>query len=166
MMNMNKIIVLLLSFVLVTSSAMAASVDIKWTDPDKYRDIHQGNDGKKSFRKNLFHNFEKHFTKLASKLPEGQVLKIEVTDIDLAGSTLHGGISRIRVIKDNYPPRMDFSYQLMDVNNNLILEDEVKLKNMSFMMGSNLKYRNSSLGYEKEMIDKWFSKTFEALLKK
>ena len=143
---------------------MAASVEIKWTDPDKYRDIHQGTDGRESFRKNLFSNLDKHFTKLASQLPEGQILKVEVTDIDLAGTTFHGGMNQVRVIKDMYPPRINFSFELIDADKTQLLKDDVKLKNLNFMMRRSLKYRNSTLSYEKEMIDKWFASTFEQLV--
>ena len=103
-----------LAFVSFTAVSYAATAEVKWTDYEKYRDIDPGEGHRKHFRENTFYNFEKHFTKLAAKLPEGQVLKIEVTDVDLAGDTHAAGISRLRIVKDIYFPRMKFSYQLLD----------------------------------------------------
>ena len=163
-MNMIKTLVILLSFTLLSSSALAAKVEIKWTDPDKYTDIHAGENNRKNFREQTFTNFEKHFSKLASQLPEGQTLKVEVTNVELAGTTFHGGMNRIRVVKEMYPPRMEFSYKVINADNSIALEGKAKLKNMNFMMGRTLRYRNDSLGYEKVMIDKWFAETFKGQL--
>jgi hypothetical protein len=119
---------------------------------------------KKHFRERTFNEFEKHFAKLAESLPEDQLLKIEVTDVDLAGDTNAAGINRVRIIKELYIPRMEFSYQLLDANSKVVLADEVKLKDMNFMSNSQLKYRNKALGYEKKMLDDWFETTFESLI--
>lgn len=151
----------LFTVVLLQNVAYAATSEVTWTDPDKYRDINPGEYNRKKFRENTFYNFEKHFTKLAEKLPEGQVLKIEVTDVDLAGDTHAAGINRTRIVKDIYFPRMDFSYQLVNADGSEILADKVSINDMGFMVGNNLKYRNDALGYEKKMLDEWFNKTFK-----
>jgi len=161
---MNKIIVLLLPFTLLMSLAMAAEVDIKWIEPDKYTDIRAGENNRKIFREQLFHNVEKHLSKLASRLPEGQLLIIEVTNLDLAGTTLHAGLNRIRVIKGTYPPRMKFSYQLVDVDQPIVKKGNADLINMNFMMSRRLRYQTDTLGYEKAMLDKWFTHTFKSML--
>jgi len=161
---MKKIMFLLLSFTLFAPSVMAAEVEIKWTEPDKYSDIHEGENHRKNFRKQIFTNFEKHFSKLASQLPEGQILKVEVTNVDLAGTTFHSGINRIRVIKDMYPPRMKFSYQLLNTDNSIAVEGEADLKDINYMMGRSLRYRSDTLGYEKGMLDKWFAEIFKPLI--
>jgi hypothetical protein len=150
-------------FIALSSSgiACAATSEVTWTDYEKYRDIRPGNGSRKHFRESTFHNLEKHIAKLAEKLPEGQVLKIDVTDVDLAGDTLAGGIDQIRIVKDIYFPRINFSYQLVSADGNEIDSAEVILKDMSFMMGSRLRYRNESLGYEKNMLDEWFLDVFK-----
>jgi hypothetical protein len=149
---------------LFTANTYAASSEVVWKDYKSYRDIHEGNEGRKQFRERTFKAFEKHFAKLAESLPEDQILKIEVTDVDLAGDTHLGGINRVRIIKDLYIPRMDFSYQLVDKQNQVILTDEVKLKDINFMNNNSLKYRNKALGYEKKMLDDWFADTFNDLI--
>lgn len=151
----------LFTTVLWSTVGYAATAEITWTDPDKYRDIDPGDHNRKHFIENTFSNLEKHFTKLAEKLPKEQVLKINVTDLDLAGDTHAGGIKRIRIVKEIYFPRMNFSYQLVNADGSEIVADKVVLKNMSFMMSNTLRYRNESLGYEKSMLDDWFKNVFK-----
>lgn len=158
--------ILLSSLILLTTNANAASSEVTWTDYESYRDIDPGEQNRKRFRETTFKNLEKHFVKLAGTLPEGQVLKINVTDVDLAGDTHAGGINRIRIIKSIYSPRMNFSYQLLAEDGKVIQSDEVVVKDMNFMSTTRLKYRNDSLGYEKKMLDDWFDKAFTALIVK
>jgi hypothetical protein len=144
--------------------AQAATSEVTWKDYESYRDILPGNGNKKAFREQTFKALEKHFSKLAAELPEKQILKIEVTDVDLAGDTHAGGINQFRIVKEIYIPRMEFNYQLVDNKRKVILADEVKLKDMSFMDDNSLKYRNKALGYEKKMLDDWFADTFKDLI--
>jgi len=151
----------LFTLVSLQNLAHAATSEVTWKDYKKYRDIYPGNESRKHFRERTFKNFEKHFTKLATSLPEGLVLKIEVTNVDLAGDTHIGGINRLRIIKELYSPQLTFSYQLLGADGAEITSAAVELRDMNFMMGSNLRYRNDSLGYEKQMLDDWFKESFK-----
>jgi hypothetical protein len=144
--------------------AYAATSEVTWNNFEKYRDIHPSNESRKHFRERTFKNFEKHFSQLAKKLPEGQVLKIKVSDVDLAGDTHSSGINQVRIIKDIFIPRMNFSYELIDADKSIVISGDIVLKDMGFMMKTSLKYRNQSLGYEKAMLDKWFADTFEVFI--
>lgn len=157
-------VTLLTASFLLVPNAYAATSEVTWTDYKSYRDIDEGNDGRTNFRERTFKEFEEHFAKLAAMLPEGQTLKIDVTDVDLAGDTHFGGSNRTRIVKEIYSPRMNFSYQVLDADGTVIKSDDVVVKDMNFMSGSNLKYRNKSLGYEKKMLDDWFGKTFKEMI--
>jgi hypothetical protein len=157
-------VTLLTASFLLAPNAFAATSEVTWTDYKSYRDIDEGNDGRKQFRERIFKDFEEHFAKLAATLPAEQTLKIDVTDVDLAGDTHHAGVNRTRIVKEIYSPRMNFSYQVLDADGKVIKSDEVVVKDMSFMSGSNLKYRNKSLGYEKKMLDDWFKETFKEMI--
>lgn len=161
MKTLTTILLALFTIVSLQNVAHAATSQVTWKDYEKYRDIYPGNESRKHFRERTFKNFEKHFTKLATSLPEGFVLKIEVTNVDLAGDTHIGGINRLRIIKDLYSPQLNFSYQLLGADGTEITAAEVELRDMNFMMGSNLRYRNDSLGYEKQMLDDWFKESFK-----
>lgn len=153
-----SVILLAVSSLLVTFLSSAATSEVKWTNPDKYRDVDAGDGHRAKFKARIFANFEEHFSLLAEKLPEGQTLLIDVKDVDLAGD-VHQNMQRIRVIKEIFFPRIEFSYQVLDGNKNVLTSGDVNLKDMSFMMGSNLRYNRDSLGYEKRMLDEWFEKT-------
>lgn len=157
-----QLLTLAASFALITSlQANAGTSEVTWQNPEKFRDVKAGeNQSKAKYRERVFYNLEKHFAKMSEKLPEGQTLKVNVTDLDLAGDVNAGGIERIRVIKDLYFPRIKFDYQLTDGTGSELKSGGINLKDMNFMMGSNLKYRSKAFGYEKKMLDEWFAETF------
>ena len=163
----NKVLFLtiLIASMSISSISVAGEVEVTWTAPEKYRDIRAGEENRKRFKARTFSALEKHLAKLSMKLPQEQLLKINVTDVDLAGDTLHGGIQRIRIIKDIYFPRLKFSYQLLNkADGKVIISEEVNLKDMGFMQRGRLKYNNQSLSYEKVMLDNWFNKTFKEIV--
>ena len=159
MKSLTTTLLVLFTVASLPSVAYAATSEVTWTDYENYRDIKPGNESKKHFRERTFKHLEKHFTKLAENLPEGQVLKIDVTDVDLAGDT-QGSIDRMCIVKEIFSPRMNFSYQLVNADASEVVSGEVKLKDMNFMMTNSLRYRRDSLGYEKKMLDDWFEDTF------
>ncbi len=159
-------ITLLTTSLLLTGNVFAASSEVTWTDYKSYRDIDSGNEGRKSFRERTFKQFENHFAKLAGMLAEKQTLKINVTDVDLAGKTHTVGVNRTRIIKQIYSPRMNFSYVLIDEDGKVLKSEDVVAKDLNFMSVRSIKYRNDSLGYEKKMLDDWFNETFKELVVK
>ncbi|MFT5635868.1 MAG: hypothetical protein ACI89T_001323 [Cognaticolwellia sp.] len=160
---MNKFITCFLSLAVVViqvSEAQAAQVEVKWTNPDKYTDVDAGEGHRQHFKDRTFKVLEKHFAKMAEALPEQQKLIFDITNLDLAGD-VDFGAKRIRIVKDIFFPRIEFSYQLINADNTVVKSAEVSLKDMGFLMHSSLRHRNQTLGYEKDMLDGWFSKTFE-----
>lgn len=153
-----------MSCMTISFSSCAGTSEVIWTEPEKYRDINSGNEPKTKYRERIFKEFEMHFAKMANELPEGHTLNINVTDVDLAGDVNAGGIDRIRIVRDLYFPRLKFSYDLYDSHGEKIKAGGTNLKDMGFLVGSNLHYRNKPLSYEKHMLDKWFNSTFGTLL--
>ncbi|XPF92760.1 DUF3016 domain-containing protein [Colwellia sp. RE-S-Sl-9] len=143
----------------ITWNVAAGESEVIWENPDKYTDIRAGSESQSRFEARIFNSFEKHFAKLTEKLPEGQILKIKVIDVDLAGDVRFDTMDRIRVIRDIYFPRIEFSYQLVNADKSVAQSGEINLKDMVFM-GSFSRYQNKSLSYEKVMLDKWFADTF------
>ncbi|NQY63852.1 MAG: DUF3016 domain-containing protein [Alteromonadaceae bacterium] len=162
---MIKKLSILITLLLMCNSytAIAAEAEVTWSNPDKYRDIRAGSENRKHFKAKVFNNLEKHFTKLAATLPENQLLKINVSDLDLAGDTMHGGTRNIRIVKEINYPRIKLTYQLVDKGNKTVISSgDVSLKDMNFMQARRLRYQRDFLGYEKKMIDKWFFKLFKS----
>ncbi len=154
----------LIPFFLLTTigSVTAGESEVIWTEPDKYTDVRSGNENRKHFKERIFKNFEKHFAKLSEKLPEGKTLKINVTNVDLAGDVRFSSMQQVRIVKDIYIPRIEFSYELINTDKSIAASGDVDLKDMGFMTSSSSYKSNSVLYYEKRMIDKWFKNTFVA----
>jgi len=158
--NVSYVTIITFLLFLITWKVAAGESEVIWENTDKYTDVRAGNEHRKNFRNGVFDKFEKHFATLSKKLPDGQLLKINVTNVDLAGDVRFDTMDRIRVIRDIYIPRMKFSYQLLNADKSVIDSAEVDLKDMTFMVSTPSRYKNKSLGYEKHMLDEWFKDTF------
>lgn len=151
---------------LIVPTVHAGLSEVKWTEPDSYVDIRPGNESRKSYQQHVFKNIEKHIAKMAEKLPEGQTLKMDFKDVDLAGDVRFGTMDRIRVVKEMYSPRLEFSYQVVGKDGSVLAEGEENIRDMNFLYGQSLKYKNDSFGYEKKLLDEWFEDAFEDKLAK
>ena len=135
----------------------AGTAEVSFADADKFRDIESGEMHKAAFRANVLKGFNKHFNRLAKKLPESQKLKVKITDLDLAGSTFHSGLNRTRVVSEVYYPKIEFTYKLLASDMSVLVEGEEKLKDSNFMSrAGSIRMRQDALRYEKRMLDKWF----------
>lgn len=176
----NLITALCLNALLVTTTCAAKSppppnpetftrVEVEWSNPSDYTDIRPANQSRSRFRETTFKHLEKHLEKLAARLPEGQRLKLTVTNLDLAGQVWPGHMmglglsSDVRLINRVDIPRMNFSYELLDGSGAIIRTGEEKLKDMSFQDRAVGRYRNQTLRYEKTMLKDWFVRNFELI---
>ncbi|WOT04762.1 DUF3016 domain-containing protein [Shewanella youngdeokensis] len=141
-------------------------VKIEWQEPKNFKDVEAGSDIQSRFEKRTFENITKGLNKEAAKLLKpNQKLEMVVTDLDLAGdvrpsfgATTHD----LRVIKDLYPPRMTFSYKVIEDNKTVIVGDE-KLLDFNFMHSTH-SHSNRPNRYEVEMLKSWLKKTIEPQL--
>ena len=163
MKMINQIVVLSISLLISFQAASMAKVEVTWTEPDSYIDVKDSFSGYQSTKEDAFYNIEKVLTKLAKRLPDGYLLKLDITDLDLAGET-HSG--NFRVVRDMYPPMIKFSYQLLDAGDNLLREKNENIRNISFMNNVSLRYRNEAFSFEKQLIDDWFKDSFSDRLVK
>lgn len=152
-----------------TESTIVSPLTVKWDDYQSFTDVKPANGSRKAFAESTFNNIETYLQKLAAKLPQGHTLAMTITDLDLAGRVLPGSFTglglhsadMIRVIKNIDIPRIEFFYEYKDANGSVLKSDTVNLKDMSFMTGHNPLFNSDSLKYEKNMLRKWFKKTFE-----
>lgn len=145
-------------------SATAQKVDIQWQNVDNYTDIELGysTERKKAqARKEVLEVIQKYFDFAAqNSLPEGYTVKVNMTDVDLAGNTLFNENSGLykRTIKHFNFPELAFDYELLNegkvvkagsvtLNGNLI--SEATLRNKS---------NQSRFAFEKKLIKDWFNK--------
>ena len=94
-------------------------------------------------------------------LPPGQRLDIVVTDVDRAGSYLPsaGRPNPIRVVTDNYPPRINLHFRLLDSDGKVVREGDRRLVGLGFMYDSPAALTGSDpLRHEKRLIDRWLGR--------
>lgn len=145
---------------LVAGSASAA-VTVTYVAPDKFADL--------PFtpweREDVLKELTGHFTKLGESLPPGQDLRIEVTDVDLAGHVTPGArMGRdLRILSGRADwPRITLRYAV-EQNGQVLKSGEAQLSDMSYLDHINRYFDGEPLRYEKQMIDEWFEKTIGPL---
>jgi hypothetical protein len=147
-----------LAGLLVLGASMAsAEVKVTYVEPDKFVDL--------PFspwdREDVLKRFTTHFNKLGERLPQGQDLTIEVTDIDLAGReypSLRSGRD-LRVMQGMADwPVMHLRYSVTQ-NGAVLKTGDAKLSDMSYQQRISRFSDGDSLRYEKRMIDEWFDET-------
>jgi len=102
-----------------------------------------------------------YFGKLGEKLPEGQDLALEVTDIDLAGREYPNMRSgrELRVLQGTADwPIMNLRYTLSQ-NGQVRKTGDARLSDMNYMQRINRFSDSDSLRAEKRMIEEWFNET-------
>jgi hypothetical protein len=162
---MNKIKILLLAvfaFQLQAATNDSRNVKVSWQNPEKFSDIRPSNGSKKAYQKQVIESFDKILGDLGEKLPDGYRLELTITDLDLAGDVnplYRMGNNDVRVVKDIYFPKMQLNYVLLDPSNQVVDKaNDVKIKDMGFMMASGSTIHSRQFSYETEMLEKWFKK--------
>lgn len=151
-----------------TNADADARIQVEWVNPKKFTDLSDRMTSSEKFRTHAIKSFEKHFTKLAQNLPEGQSLKLKITDVDLAGRIEPGSFSglvnttdNIRIMRNLDIPRIKFEYALMDASGAVIKEEEVKLKDMNYLNAMRPANHNRPFVYEKRMLTRWFNQNLK-----
>lgn len=168
MKKLNRITTVLFAS-LLTTTAFAAEVKVKWVDVDDYRDIEAVSDIQERFENRVMEDLTAHWKELGTKLPEDHKLSITMTDLDLAGRIEPtygvGGSGHIRVLDSVSFPTMTFSYTYTDGSGEVISEEtEVRLKDLgdgSSTLRSIHGTSDDSLYREKRLMTEWVRRHFE-----
>ena len=145
------------SLLALAAGAASAGVDVKYIESDKFADL--------PFapweREHVLKELTDYFGKLGEKLPEGQDLALEVTEIDLAGReypNMRGG-RELRILKGTADwPMMQLRYTLTQ-NGQILKTGDAQLSDMNYMQRINRFSDSDSLRAEKRMIEEWFNET-------
>ena len=104
-------------------------------------------------------DLRQHFDKLGAQLPQGQELKVEVLDIDLAGQIepRSRGTHDIRVLRGGADwPMIQLRYSI-ESQGKVLKSGEKRVADMNYLQNHINKYAaNEPLRYEKRMLDDWF----------
>lgn len=141
----------------LTAGAASAAVNVTYVHPEKFYDLPFGT----ADRDEMLGQLTDYFTELGKALPQGQDLRIEVTDFDPAGRIIPNARAGrdLRVLTGRADwPRLEMHYAV-EQNGQVIKSGDAKLSDMNYQQNSIHFNNNEPLFYEKRMIDEWFDKT-------
>jgi hypothetical protein len=132
-----------------------AAVTVTFTQPENYVDMPFAPWEKDVVMKDL----RGHFDKLGAKLPQGQDLKVEVLDIDLAGQIepRSRGTHDLRILRGRADwPMIQLRYSI-ESQGKVVKSGEARVNDMNYLQNQISRYSaNEPLRYEKRMLDDWF----------
>jgi hypothetical protein len=137
----------------------AATVTVKYIDPDHFTDVADRNTDARTVMKTL----DNFLAKLGDRyLPAGSNLRIDILDIDRAGRPRFNVSTDIRVITGvGDRPCVELSYTL-ETNGTSTQPLKEKLCDSAYQMTPSLRADDSDLlKYEQRMLEEWFRKRFE-----
>ena len=148
-----------LALALASAAHAAGTVEVKFIEPDKFSDA-----GRNTWdRERTLAAFSEQLQSLGQSLPDGQALRLSVTDIDLAGElrpSRNG--SEIRVLRGRADwPRVTLRFELLEGGRTL-KSGEAKVSDMAYQQQSLGAHRNDAYGYEMRMLERWFKDTLVA----
>ncbi len=136
----------------------AGKVVVNYQQPEQFADIGRSTWDRERALKTLSAQFES----LAARLPDGQTLRIDVTDVDLAGEIRPWGWHELRVMRGTVDwPTLTLRYTLQ-AGERTIKAGEERLTDMNYLHSS-LSPRDSADGdmaYERRLVRRWFEANF------
>ena len=154
----------LAALALAAGSSAWAGVQVTFDNPDDYSDVPFSSRD----REQVLAGLANHFTWLGKSLPPGQDLRIEITDVDLAGreDPARRGAFDVRVMTGRADwPRLRLRYTL-EQHGKVIRSGDAALSDMSYLSRINQYFSNEKLRSEKLMIDDWYADTFGVKVKR
>lgn len=151
-------------FALAVSSALAGELKLDWQDPSEFRDADYYYNGGEKSKEIVIKNLTKYFTKEAERqLPEGTVLEIKVTELDLAGDFEPWRAptwNDVRIVKDIYPALIEFDYKYIGADGVVISEGSERLRDTLIPRSITAVQigRTENYPYVKNLMRKWMRK--------
>jgi hypothetical protein len=148
----------------LAAGSASAAVNVTWVHPENFHDLPFAG----WERKEMLDQITDHFVKLGANLPQGQDLRIEITDFDPAGRLIPSArLGRdLRVLTGRADwPRMELNYAV-EQNGQVIKSGQAQLQDMNYQQTFSHYFDSEPLRYEKQMIDDWFDKTIAPIKQK
>lgn len=150
--------VLACTLALCTATAWAGSAEVSFLRPERFADAGRGPDAAQ-----VQATLSQHLAGLAARyLPAGQTLKVEFTDIDLAGELKTPARSgqEVRVLRGRADwPRLDLHYTLVEDGKAIASGDE-HLAAMDYLQRSRPSHDSGALPHEQRLLSDWFTQRF------
>ena len=159
-------VVLMLMGSMAQTLAAATSVEVSFKNPESFRDANLDTSGYgRGADDFVLKELRGYFEQLGQRyLQSGQVLQIEVRDIDLAGRYEPWNInySHVRFMRDITWPSMELHYVLKQ-NDRTIRQADAHLSDKFYLERPGRDTHSDRLYAEKAMIADWFRSQFKRL---
>ncbi len=149
---------LLAGAALATSAQAAGTVQLNFVEPARFTDAGRTQIETERNTRTLAEFVQR---RLAPRLPDGQVLTIDVTDLDLAGDVRFGRHGDLRIARGGADwPRIDLRWTLTE-NGRTVKAGEEHLSDMNYLQHTPRDYHGETeLPYEKRLLAEWFDERF------
>lgn len=158
-MRILRIIGVALSAITLATAAQAAgTVTVSFVKPETFTDV---KDGALSKDRQL-EALKRHLEQAAAPyVADGQTLKIEVLDVDLAGEIRPSARANdLRVLKGSADwPRIQLRYTL-ESPGQATRSGQARVQDMAYLMHGATLPNTEPLAYERRMLDEWFKAEF------
>jgi hypothetical protein len=131
----------------------AGRADVSFVEPQRYSDAGFGVIERERTQRRLGEAFEA----LAAKLPEGQRLRVQVLDVDLAGEVEHFRLRDVRVMTGRADwPRLQLRWQLEGAGGAVLRQGQEHVSDLGYLVTSWPQMARDPLAHEKRMLGRWF----------
>ncbi len=154
---------LMLALVLSSLALPAhAAVEVTFTNPEKYTDMKLGAGPAAKERETVMRELRAWLQKLGDKtLPQGDTLRIEVLDINLAGRDQPWNVHNpdMKLMDEVNWPSIKLRYALLR-DGQTVAEAEEVVNDKDYLDRSRMASGSDRLYYEKRMLSDWFAARF------
>lgn len=144
------------------AAAEQSRVQITFEHPENFTDVKDSQMSSDKVRDAILEEIREFIAETALRtMPKDATLQMTITEVDLAGDFepwRRASVQDVRIVKDIYPPRIDFSYKLTDASGAVIKEGKEKLRDLAFMTRMVID-RSDSLHFEKDLLRDWIRST-------
>lgn len=135
----------------------AGRAEVQFIEPQKFADA--GTNGIE--RERTLALLAAHVQDLAKRLPDGQVLRVQVLDVDLAGTLQMRRAQELRVLRGTVDaPRLQLRWTL-DEGERTVRSGDENLTELGYPLGRAYPYASEGgLPYEKRLLSEWFQARF------
>lgn len=146
------LLALALSVSLSVPALASGRAEVRWAEPSHYTDAGFGAREIERTQRVL----GAHIERLAARLPDGQVLAVEVRDVDLAGRLEMLTADQLRVLgRAPDRPRLDLRFELR-AGDEVVRRGEAVLTDLAYLDRGVGMRRGEPLEHERRLLDRWF----------
>lgn len=157
---------LLISCTALPTQSGASKISVTYVDWQKFSDIKDRFDWTEPGEQAILKALEASLQRDARYyVPDGDHLTLVFTDIHLAGDfepERGPQWDDIRIVKDIFPPRFDFTYSVTDPSGKVIKSGKENLVDINFQLHVSID-TGDPLHYEKDTLSSWMQRAMQGL---